>query len=62
VLAVAPTAASAKEMAAAQSAAKQHASEVLQTMTQMGVPAGRVSVASSTDPSVQSGEVRVFAR
>jgi hypothetical protein len=62
VLAVAPTAETAAAVAAAQTSAKRHARDVVQTMAQMGVPAGRVQVASSTDPSVQQSEVRVFAR
>jgi hypothetical protein len=49
-------------MVAAQSAAKQHANDVTKTMSAMGVPASRVTVASLTDPAVQAGEVRVFAR
>jgi hypothetical protein len=62
VLAVAPTAESAAAVQAAQSAAKQHARDVLETMTSMGVPAGRVAVASLTDPSIQQSEVRVYVR
>jgi KDO2-lipid IV(A) lauroyltransferase len=62
VLAVAPTAATAAAVAAAQTSAKRHARDVVQTMAQMGVPAGRVQVASLTDPAVQQSEVRVFAR
>ena len=62
VLGVAPTADTVAAMQAAQTAARKHASEVVQTMTSMGVPAARMVVASKTDPSVQAGEVRVFAR
>jgi hypothetical protein len=31
-------------------------------MTDMGVPASRLAVASATDPGVTSSEVRVFVR
>jgi hypothetical protein len=62
VLAVAPTGQTASAVAAAQTSAKRHAHDVVQTMAQMGVPAGRVQVASSTDPTVQQSEVRVFVR
>jgi len=62
VLGIAPTAATAAAVLAAQEAARKHAADVVQTMTSMGVPAGRVTLASRTDPSVQASEVRVFAR
>lgn len=62
VVAVSPTGGSAAAMQTAQSDAHRHAQEVLKSMTDMGVPAARVSVSSSTDPSVSTGEVRVFAK
>jgi len=62
VLGVAPTADTAAAMLAAQEAARKHAADVVQTMRSMGVPAGRLTLASRTDPSVQASEVRVFAR
>jgi hypothetical protein len=46
----------------AQTAAHNHAQEVMRSMTDMGVPASRLSVASATDPSASASEVRVFVR
>jgi hypothetical protein len=60
IVAVTPTRGSAAEVARAQGASKRHAEDVLQSMTDMGVPATRLQVASSTDPQVQAAEVRVF--
>jgi hypothetical protein len=34
----------------------------MRSITDMGVPASRLAVASSTDPSATSSEVRVFVR
>jgi hypothetical protein len=34
----------------------------MRSMTDMGVPASRLNVASSTDPSATASEVRVFMR
>ncbi len=47
---------------ASQSNAKKRAQEVFRAMTDMGVPATRVSLASITDPALSSGEVRVYQR
>jgi len=46
----------------AQTTARRHAQEVMRSMTDMGVPASRMNVASSTDPSAANSEVRVFVR
>jgi len=46
----------------AQSTARRHAEAVMRSMTDMGVPATRVGVASTTDPSATVSEVRVFVR
>jgi hypothetical protein len=62
VVAVAPTRGNAAAVQLAQTAAKNHAQEVLRSMTDMGVPASRVAVASATDPVATSSEVRVFVR
>jgi hypothetical protein len=62
VEAVSPTRGSEAAMQKAQSEAQHHAQEVLKSMTDMGVPAARVSMSSSTDPSVASVEVRVYAK
>jgi hypothetical protein len=62
VVAVSPTRGNATAVQLAQTAAKNHAADVMRTMTDMGVPATRLAVASQTDPSAASSEVRVFAR
>ncbi len=46
----------------AQTAAKRHAQDVFRSMTDMGVPATRLAVSSSTDPGIGASEVRVFVR
>jgi hypothetical protein len=62
VVAVSPTKGSAEAVQLAQTAAKRHAQEVLRSMTDMGVPATRLAVASATDPRASVSEVRVFVR
>ncbi len=62
VVGVSPTRGTAAAVQLAQSAAERHAQEVLRSMTDMGVPATRLAVASATDPSATSTEVRVFVR
>ena len=41
---------------------RRHAEAVMRSMTDMGVPATRVGVASTTDPAATVSEVRVFVR
>ena len=62
VVAVAPTRGNAASVQIAQSTARRHAEAVMRSMTDMGVPATRVGVASTTDPSATVSEVRVFVR
>jgi hypothetical protein len=62
VVAVAPTKGNAASVQIAQTAAKRHAQEVMRSMTDMGVPATRLGVASATDPGAADSEVRVFVR
>jgi hypothetical protein len=62
VVAVAPTRGTAASVQIAQSTARRHAEDVMRSMTDMGVPATRVGVASTTDPSASVSEVRVFVR
>ena len=62
VVAISPTRGSAAAVQLAQTSAKNHAQEVLRSMTDMGVPATRLGVASATDPGATSTEVRVFVR
>jgi hypothetical protein len=62
VVAVSPTRGNAASVQIAQTTARRHAQEVMRTMTDMGVPASRLNVASSTDPAAAASEVRVFVR
>ena len=62
VVAVSPTRGNAAAVQIAQTTARRHAQEVMRSMTDMGVPASRLNVASSTDPSAAASEVRVFVR
>ena len=62
VVAVAPTRGTAASVQIAQTTARRHAEDVMRSMTDMGVPATRVGVASTTDPSATTSEVRVFVR
>ena len=62
VVAVSPTRGNAASVQIAQTAARRHAQEVMRSMTDMGVPASRMNVASSTDPNAAGSEVRVFVR
>jgi hypothetical protein len=62
VVAVSPTRGTAASVRLAQTAAHRHAEEVMRTMTDMGVPASRLMIASATDPLASASEVRVFVR
>jgi hypothetical protein len=62
VVAVAPTRGNAASVQIAQTTARRHAQEVMRSMTDMGVPATRLNVASATDPAAADSEVRVFVR
>jgi hypothetical protein len=62
IVAVSPTRGTASSVQLAQTAAHRHAQDVLRSMTDMGVPASRMAVASQTDPAATSSEVRVFVR
>jgi prefoldin subunit 5 len=62
VVAVSPTKGSAASVQLAQSTARRHAQDVMRSMTDMGVPATRLNVASTTDPGTSTSEVRVFVR
>jgi hypothetical protein len=62
VVAVSPTRGTASSVQLAQTAARRHAQDVMRSMTDMGVPATRLAVASATDPGAASSEVRIFVR
>jgi len=62
VLAVSPTRGTASAVQLAQTEAQRHAQDVMRSMTDMGVPATRLGVSSTTDPSIGASEVRVYVR
>jgi hypothetical protein len=62
VVAVSPTRGTAASVQIAQTTAKRHAQDVMRSMTDMGVPAARMGIASATDPAAAGSEVRVFLR
>lgn len=62
VVAVSPTRGTAAAVQLAQTSAERHARDVVRSLNDMGVPANRLDLSSSTDPSVSTSEVRVFVR
>jgi hypothetical protein len=62
VVAVSPSRGNAASVQIAQTTARRHAQDVMRSMTDMGVPATRLGVASTTDPAAAGSEVRVFVR
>jgi hypothetical protein len=62
VVAVSPTRGTAAAVQLAQTEAERHARDVVRSLTDMGVPANRLDLSSSTDPGVSSSEVRVYVR
>jgi len=62
VVAESPTRGTAAAVQLAQTEAKRHAQDVLRSLTDMGVPPSRVTVASATDPGLSTTEVRVYVR
>jgi hypothetical protein len=62
VIAVSPTRGSAAAVQLAQTDAQHHAQDVLRSMTDMGVPATRLSISSATDPNISATEVRIYVR
>lgn len=62
IVAVSPTRGTSNAVQIAQTTTKRRAQEVLRAMTDMGVPASRLQISSSTDPGLSAGEVRVYQR
>jgi hypothetical protein len=62
IVAVSPTRGSAPAVQLAQTESQRHAQEVMRSMTDMGVPAARLSISSATDPTAGASEVRVYVR
>jgi hypothetical protein len=62
IQAVAPNAGTAAAVAVNTNTSRQNAENVLRSLTNMGLPADRVSLAATMSPDIQSNEVRVFVR
>jgi hypothetical protein len=62
VVAVSPGKGNIAAVQIAQTTARRHAQDVMRSMTDMGVPASRLGVASTTDSAANTSEVRVFVR
>jgi len=62
IQAVAPNAGSAAAVAVNTNASRQNAENVLRSLTNMGLPADRVSLSATMSPDIQSNEVRIFVR
>ncbi len=62
LVSVAPNMGSPADVAIASNAAKRHADTVLQALSEMGLPSNRVTLSSTTSPSVQTNEVHIYVR
>ncbi len=62
VVAVAPGSGAASQVAVAQSKTKRHANDVVQALTDMGLPANRLVLSATTNPGAASNEVHVYVR
>jgi hypothetical protein len=62
VVAVSPSKGNIAAVQIAQTTARRHAQDVMRSMTDMGVPASRLGVASTTDAAASTSEVRIFVR
>jgi hypothetical protein len=62
VIAVAPASGSAGQVALNSTSAKRNAESVVRTLTDMGLPADRISISATTSATAQSNEVQVYVR
>jgi hypothetical protein len=62
LVAVAPGVGGAAEGALGQSQSRRYANQVMRSMTEMGLPASRVSLAATTSPGSATNEVHVYVR
>ena len=62
LVAIAPNKGTPAEVALSSNTAKGHAQAVMRALAEMGLPSNRVSLASTTSSSVQTNEVRIYAR
>ena len=62
LVAVAPAAGGAADGALGQSQSRRYANQVMRSLTDMGLPANRISLAATTNPSSATNEVHVYVR
>ena len=62
LVAVAPAAGGAADGALGQSQSRRYANQVMRSMTEMGLPASRVSLAATTNPGSATNEVHIYVR
>ncbi len=62
IVAVSPTRGTAAAIQLAQTAAERHARDVVRSLSDMGIPASRLDLSSTTDPNISASEVRVYLR
>jgi hypothetical protein len=62
LVAVAPTKGSSGEIALASANSKRQAEQVLRSLTNMGLPADRISLSATTSSSARSNEIHIYVR
>ena len=62
LVAVAPAAGNAGQVAVNSNASKRNAENVMRSLTNMGLPADRISLSATTSADVQNNEVRLYVR
>src|SRR5690348_4766005 len=62
LVAVAPSAGTAAQVAVNSNASKHNAEDVMRSLTNMGLPADRVTLSATTSADIHSNEVRIYVR
>jgi hypothetical protein len=62
LVAVSPSQGSPADIALLRSQSRKRADEVLRTLTDMGLPADRIALASTTNPGARTSEVHLYVR
>jgi hypothetical protein len=62
VVAVAPGGGGAAEGALGQSQSRRYANQVMRSLTEMGLPAGRIALSATTNPGSATNEVQIYIR
>lgn len=62
LVAVAPSAGTAAQVAVNSNASKHNAEDVMRSLTNMGLPADRVTLSATTSAAINSNEVRIYVR